>query len=70
VAADLGEDFGATLTEAEVRWLMVHEFAMQAADIVWRRTKLGLRLSGSDIALLDAFMSAARPQRAVSAAAE
>jgi glycerol-3-phosphate dehydrogenase len=53
-----------------VRWLMVHEFAMQAADIVWRRTKLGLRLSGSDIALLDAFMSAARPQRAVSAAAE
>ncbi len=26
-AADLGRDFGATLTEAEVRWLMTHEYA-------------------------------------------
>ena len=41
-AADLGEDFGATLTEAEVVWLMEHEFAREAADIVWRRTKLGI----------------------------
>ncbi len=42
---DLGEDFGATLTQAEVNWLRDHEFAQTADDILWRRTKLGLRLS-------------------------
>ena len=56
-AADLGEDFGATLTESEVDWLMTHEFAREAADIVWRRTKLGLRLSPAQVARLQEFMS-------------
>jgi glycerol-3-phosphate dehydrogenase len=55
-AGDLGQDFGATLTEAEVRWLMAHEFALRAEDVVWRRTKLGLRLSAEQIAALDEFM--------------
>ena len=41
--ADLGEDFGATLTEAEVRYLMAQEWALTAEDIAWRRSKLGLR---------------------------
>ena len=59
-AADLGRDFGATLTEAEVRWLMTHEFARAAADVVWRRTKLGLRMTADEIAALDAFMAMAR----------
>ncbi|PCJ74293.1 MAG: glycerol-3-phosphate dehydrogenase [Rhodobacteraceae bacterium] len=45
---DLGEDFGASLTEAEVDWLMDHEFAQTAEDILWRRTKLGLRLSAEE----------------------
>ena len=62
-AADLGIDFGATLTEAEVRWLMTHEFARSADDIVWRRTKLGLRLDAGQIAAIDAFMSALLHQR-------
>jgi glycerol-3-phosphate dehydrogenase len=69
-AADLGQDFGATLTEAEVLWLMPHEFALEATDIVWRRTKLGLRLSAAQIVQLEVFMSAARRERAVNAAAE
>jgi glycerol-3-phosphate dehydrogenase len=56
-AAALGRDFGATLTEAEVRWLMKHEFARAAADVVWRRTKLGLRMTAEEIAALDAFMA-------------
>ena len=68
-AADLGRDFGATLTETEVRWLMAHEFARAAADVVWRRTKLGLRLSKDQIAALDAFMAGAN-HGAVSPAAE
>ncbi len=58
-AEDLGRHFGATLTEREVRWLMRHEFARRADDVVWRRSKLGLRLSKDEIAALDAFMAGA-----------
>ena len=65
--ADLGHDFGATLTEAEVRWLMTREYARHAADIVWRRTKLGLRLTADQIAALETYMTT---PRAVSPAAE
>ena len=57
-ASDLGRDFGATLTEAEVKWLMAREYARTAEDVVWRRSKLGLRLSADQIAALDAFMAA------------
>ncbi|ABD56601.1 glycerol-3-phosphate dehydrogenase [Jannaschia sp. CCS1] len=57
-ADDLGQDFGATLTEAEVRWLMTREYARKAADVVWRRSKLGLKLSADQIAALDAYMAA------------
>ena len=41
---DLGERFGDDLTAAEVRYLMRHEFAETADDVLWRRSKLGLRL--------------------------
>jgi glycerol-3-phosphate dehydrogenase len=54
---DLGQTFGANLTEAEVRWLMDKEFAREATDIVWRRSKLGLRMTQDEIAGLDAWMS-------------
>ncbi len=56
--ADLGRDFGATLTAAEVKWLMAKEYARTAEDVVWRRSKLGLRLDKDQIAALDAFMAA------------
>ncbi len=54
--SDLGEDFGATLTEREVRWLMEHEFARRAEDVVWRRSKLGLRMTPEQIKVLDDWM--------------
>jgi glycerol-3-phosphate dehydrogenase len=57
-AADLGSDFGATLTEAELRWLMSREYARTAQDVVWRRSKLGLRLSADQIIAIDSFMAA------------
>ena len=57
-AADLGQDFGATLTETELRWLMAHEYARTAQDVVWRRSKLGLRLGADQIATVDSFMAA------------
>ena len=44
-AGDLGAVFGADLTEAELRYLVEAEWARTAADVVWRRSKLGLRLS-------------------------
>lgn len=56
--ADLGRNFGADLTEAEVRYLTNNEWALTAEDIVWRRTKLGLKMSKSEIAEVDAYMSA------------
>ena len=55
-AADLGHDFGAGLTEREVRWLMDREFARTAEDVVWRRSKLGLRMTKDQIAALDVWM--------------
>ncbi|MBL8701182.1 MAG: glycerol-3-phosphate dehydrogenase [Alphaproteobacteria bacterium] len=62
-AADLGRDFGATLTEAELRYLMTTEWAQTAEDVVWRRSKLGLRLGADRIAAIEAWMRAAQETR-------
>jgi glycerol-3-phosphate dehydrogenase len=56
-AADLGMAFGTTLTQAEVRYLKTEEFATTAADVLWRRTKLGLMFSTAEAAALDRFMA-------------
>jgi glycerol-3-phosphate dehydrogenase len=42
---DLGEDFGAGLTERETRYLRDEEWASTAEDILWRRTKCGLPMT-------------------------
>ena len=63
-AAALGRDFGATLTEREVDWLMTREYAQTAEDVLWRRSKLGLRLSPEQAAALDAHMAEALKARA------
>ena len=57
-AADMGERFGSTLTAREVTWLMTREFARFAEDVVWRRNKLGLRLTAGQIMALDVWMQA------------
>jgi glycerol-3-phosphate dehydrogenase len=49
---ELGRDFGHDLTEAEVGWLKNHEFAMTSDDILWRRTKLGLRVAPAEVRAL------------------
>ena len=53
---DLGEFFGGNLYESEVRYLIEHEWARSVEDILWRRTKEGLRLSKSETAKLDQFL--------------
>ena len=55
--ADLGVRFGADLTAAEVRYLMAKEWAQTADDVLWRRSKLGLRFSDAQRATLDRFMA-------------
>ncbi len=62
--AALGRNFGAGLTEAEALYLMREEWAEEAADVLWRRSKLGLRLSGGETAALADFMTARREQDA------
>ncbi|PPQ39037.1 glycerol-3-phosphate dehydrogenase [Rhodopila globiformis] len=54
--ADMGPVHGADLTEAELRYLMQVEWARTAADVVWRRSKLGLRLTDAEVAGIDAAM--------------
>jgi glycerol-3-phosphate dehydrogenase len=41
----IGEHYGAGLTEREVRYFMEHEWASTAEDVLWRRTKCGLHMS-------------------------
>jgi glycerol-3-phosphate dehydrogenase len=59
---DLGRHFGGDLYEAEVRYLADHEWAMSADDVLWRRTKDGLRLTADEKRLLEEYM-AAKPER-------
>jgi glycerol-3-phosphate dehydrogenase len=56
--SDLGPCLGADLTGSEVRYLMEREWAETADDVLWRRTKLGLRLSGAEREALARFMAA------------
>lgn len=65
---DLGRCFGANLYESEVRHLMEHEWARTAEDVLWRRTKLGLRLTPLEAGELDLYMRAAETQESGRAA--
>lgn len=40
--ADLGDYLGENVYEAEIRYLVAHEWAQTLEDILWRRSKLGL----------------------------
>jgi glycerol-3-phosphate dehydrogenase len=44
---ELGQHFGAGLYELEAKYLINHEWATSAEDILWRRSKLGLHMSES-----------------------
>lgn len=52
----MGRDFGGGLYEVEVQYLIDHEFAMSAEDILWRRTKLGLHLEKRSMLALESAM--------------
>ncbi|MBI3140437.1 MAG: glycerol-3-phosphate dehydrogenase [Rhodocyclales bacterium] len=44
IETDLGPHFGAGLYGAEVDYMLAHEWARDAEDILWRRTKCGLKM--------------------------
>mgnify|MGYP000577486277 CR=1 FL=1 len=54
---DLGQHFGAGLYQTEVDYLVAEEWAVEVEDIIWRRTKLGLRLSEAEVQVLRDYLS-------------
>lgn len=56
---DLGEHFGAGLHAAEVEFLVEREWARTPEDILWRRTKTGLRMPEEGVRRLLAFLERA-----------
>ncbi len=66
--ADLGRDFGAGLYEREVGYLYEREWARSAADVLWRRSKLGLFAGEETVrALGEWFAARAREEGATTA---
>ncbi|WP_312262238.1 glycerol-3-phosphate dehydrogenase [Candidatus Igneacidithiobacillus taiwanensis] len=54
--ADLGTDFGGGLYQAEVDYLWDQEWAREAEDILWRRSKLALHVPAETPARLEAYL--------------
>jgi glycerol-3-phosphate dehydrogenase len=53
----MGRCFGAGLTEREVDWLMRTEWARCADDALWRRSKLGLRLTDAQVRAVEDYIA-------------
>ncbi|HXZ46940.1 MAG TPA: glycerol-3-phosphate dehydrogenase [Pseudolabrys sp.] len=54
---DLGERFAGDLTASEVRYLIENEWAQNADDVLWRRSKLGLKITPEGHTALDRFIA-------------
>ena len=52
----MGKKFGSDLTEKEVNWFLENEYVQTVEDLIWRRTKIGLRLSKQEIKVLDLYI--------------
>lgn len=66
--SDLGRSFGAGLTEVEIEYLRRHEWADTAEDILWRRSKLGLKMTAEERRVVaDYLATPATPAPAASA---
>ncbi|MCU6434055.1 glycerol-3-phosphate dehydrogenase [Undibacterium sp. Jales W-56] len=57
--AAMGQQIVAGLYEAEAEYLLSHEWARTAQDILWRRTKLGLHNGPEALAILDQWIQQA-----------
>jgi glycerol-3-phosphate dehydrogenase len=59
--AGLGEEVAPGLFERELRHLVAREWARTGEDVLWRRTKLGLRLSPAERAAVEDWMRTRAP---------
>ncbi len=57
---DLGQEFSPGLYQAEVDYLIHHEFARCAEDVIWRRTRQGIRMDASQISQLNEYIDSVR----------
>jgi len=55
--ADLGAEVAPGLYEAELRYLVEHEWVVSAADVLWRRTKLGLHVPPGAASAVEAWLA-------------
>jgi glycerol-3-phosphate dehydrogenase len=56
--ADWGRDLGHGLSEREVAWLVRNEWARSVEDVLWRRSKLGLRFAPDETGPLEECLRA------------
>lgn len=63
--AELGQYFGHGLTAREVDYMIAHEWACTAEDILWRRSKLGLIFDARQHAALAAYIDSSSALKAV-----
>jgi glycerol-3-phosphate dehydrogenase len=57
--ADLGQEVAPGLYACELRYLMRHEWACSADDVLWRRSKLGLHFTAEQRQRVSDWMAAA-----------
>ena len=62
--ADLGQEVLPGLYAAEIEYLVTQEWARSAADILWRRSKLGLHLAPGSASRLDEWLVSRQPAMA------
>lgn len=67
---DMGEDFGGGISEAEVLYLVEHEWARTAEDILWRRSRMGLHVEKDTAQRLDQYLSAVSNKQSCDTGAE
>jgi len=65
---DMGERLAYDLYEQEARYLTREEWAQTAADVLWRRSKLGLHVSASERRRLEDWLAACSATAAAPAA--
>lgn len=65
---ELGPRFAGDLTAAEVRYMVENEWAQNADDVLWRRSKIGLKATAEEYAALDRFIASLCGERGGSTA--
>ena len=61
--ADLGKEISANLFECELHYLCEVEFAVTAEDVLWRRSKLGLRMGQQEVLAVEKWLVQYRSSR-------